>query len=225
MGSTKISQPSPPPQPSTADAVNAWVAAMPTVFAEQQRQAPLQAAQQVQLAQQYAPQLGAAAKAAQEALYPETAALQEQLAGQAGRGMEGGLTPEEEAYYRDILASNIGTNIGSPIGADYMSRNLLMARQQREDYFRNLGLSLAGRQPLATPSMPQTGQYAQNFTPGGVMNYMASTYAPYASAYSGMYNANAQMAMNRANMPFNIMKGVGSMAMGAGMMGFSPFGG
>lgn len=173
---TNVYTPQPAPQPSTADAINQWVESMPAVFAEQQRQAPLQAQLQVDLAQQYAPLLGAAAKAGQEALYPETSALQETLAGQAAEGLEAGVPDWMRQQYRSDLSANIGSNVGSGIGADYVSRGLLEQSQNYQNYYRNLSLSLAGRQPLAQPTQPQTGQYAQGFQPGQGLQYSASTY-------------------------------------------------
>jgi len=225
MGSTEINQPSPPPQPSTAEAIQAWADVMPQIMETQMEYAPLQAQQQVELAQQYAAPLGQAYQQAQAEMYPETQALQEDLATQASEGMDEGLTPDEMQMYRDIYAANLGTSAGAPIGADYMGRNLMQQDIARKDYYRNLGLSVAGRQPLANPQTPATGQYSQGFSPQGVMNYKASTYGPYAGAYSNMYNTNAAMA--QANSPMSMigtgLQGLGTLGMGAGMMGWQPF--
>ena len=181
-GGMTLSTPAPPPQPSTGDAIKEWVESMPQVYETQLEYAPKEAAQQVALAQEYAQPMAAAYKTAQETLYPETTALQEQMAGQAALGMSQGLTQPEKEQYRSDISANLGLNIGSPIGAEYMSRNMLMAQQKRQDYFRNIGLSLAGRQPMAQPQMPQTSNYMGQFGPQQPMNMAAGTYGAYTAA-------------------------------------------
>ena len=64
---TQIIQPTPPPQPSTADAIREYVASLPELFQAQLDFAPKEAAQQVALAQQYALPLAETAKEAQAA--------------------------------------------------------------------------------------------------------------------------------------------------------------
>jgi len=194
LGGTENVTPSAPAAPTTGESMADWVKYSPQVFAEQQRQAPLQAQQQVDLATQYAPQLGAAAKAGQEALYPETSALQEQLAGQASEGMSAEMPAWQQEKYRSDMAANLGSNVGSGIGADYQSTGMLQAQQGYQNYYRNLGLSLAGRQQLASPTMPQTGQYSQGFTPQSVMGNDQQGYSSFAGLYGNMYGANAQLS-------------------------------
>ena len=214
MGSTQIQQPNPPAAPTTAESIKAWTESMPTVFAEQQRQAPLQAQQQVELAQQYAAPMGQAMQQAQSAMYPETSALQEQMAGQAAEGMQAEMPSWMQEQYRDTYASNLGSNIGSGIGADYQSTGMLQAQQGYQDYYRNLGLSLAGRQPLASPQTPQTGQYSQNYNPQDVMGYNATNYGNYAGLYGSMYGANAQAASSDTAARYDMMGQIGGGAMG-----------
>ena len=214
MGSTQIQQPNPPAAPTTAESIKAWTESMPTVFAEQQRQAPLQAQQQVELAQQYAAPMGQAMQQAQSAMYPETSALQEQMAGQAAEGMQAEMPSWMQEQYRDTYASNLGSNIGSGIGADYQSTGMLQAQQGYQDYYRNLGLSLAGRQPLASPQTPQTGQYSQNYNPQDVMGYNATNYGNYAGLYGSMYGANAQAAAADTAARYDMMGQIGGGAMG-----------
>jgi len=181
--SMQVSYPQPAPQPSTAEAINAWVQSMPTVFAEQQRQAPLEAAQQMALYQQYALPLAQADYAANAALYPKTAALQETMADQATQGMTATSMPDwmRQQYLSD-MNSQLGTNAGSPIGADYVSRGMQNQLFQQQKYYRDLGLSLAGRQPLSQPTQPATTNYASTFTPGSVMNYQQQGYGAYTQA-------------------------------------------
>lgn len=180
---TVVAAPTPAAQPSTTEAIEAWVKSMPTVFAEQMRQAPLEAAQQVGLAQQYALPLAQAYQQAQNVLYPGTSQLQETMAGQAQAGMTATQMPDwmRKQYTSDISAQ-LGPNVASPIGAEYMSRGMQNQLFQQQKYYRDLGLSLAGRQPLAQPVAPTTTNYASTFTPANVMNYMQQGYGTYSAA-------------------------------------------
>lgn len=183
--STTVVQSSPTPQPSTADAINAWVQSMPQVFAEQQRQAPLEAAQNIALAQQYALPLAQTLQGVDRALYPQTAGLQETMAGQANEGMNAtSMPPWMAAQYRDEMKAQLGNNMASPIGADYVSRGMQSQLFNQQKYYRDLGLSLAGRQPLiaGSNSTPQTPNYTSNFSPSSVMSYMQGNYGINAGA-------------------------------------------
>lgn len=217
-GSTSISEPNPPAQPSTADAVNAWVQSMPQVYQTQMQYAPLQAQQQVELAQKYAQPYGEALKKANEALYPGTSALQEKLAGQALEGMSGEVPEWYKKQWKDYYNTNLGTNAGSGIGADYVSRGMSEQIKGWGDYYRNLALSVTNRQPLTQATTPQTTDYMSQFTPTANMNYMANTYGTYGSLYGNMYNTNAQMAQTNAMMPYAYMTGVGNLMGGVGSM-------
>ena len=135
--SLQVSTPTPAPAPSTADAVNAWVSSMPQVFAEQQRQAPLEAQQQLELAQQYALPLAQAMQSADSALYPQTAALQENMAGQATEGMNATSMPDwMSKNYRSDMNAQLGQNSSAPIGADYVSRGMQDQLFQQQKYYR-----------------------------------------------------------------------------------------
>jgi hypothetical protein len=216
-GGTTVIQPSAPPQPSTAEAINAWVNAMPQVYETQAKYAPLEAQTQLSLLQQYGAPMGQATLAAMNAMYPQTTALQENLAGQATEGMKS--TPPQWAQdqYRSGLAANLGTNAGSPIGADYMSRGMLQQQQDWQNYYRDLALSTSGRQPLAQAGNPAYSNYMSNFTPTANMNYMANTYSTYAAATRPLLGQAGQS--NTMGNIGGIMGGLGGLAMGAGMMG------
>jgi hypothetical protein len=207
MGSTSISTPETPQAPSTAESIQAWVDSMPAVFAEQQRQAPLEAAQQVSLAQQYAQPLGEAMKSAQDALYPQTSKLQEQLATQALQGMSSSMPDWMKQQYQSDFNANLGTNAGSGMGADYMSRGLLQQGQDWQKYYQNLGLSVAGRQPLSQASTPGYSNYASSFTPQSVMNYNSQNYGNYSNAYANMYGTNQQAQASNNSMWSSIIGG------------------
>lgn len=181
-GGTTLVQPTPPPQPSTADAINAYVQSLPALYKAQETYAPQEAAQQVQLAQQYAEPLAQAYKSAQEVLYPGTSGLQEKLAQQAQDGMNGNVPQPLQDQYRSDLNAQLGTNANSGIGADYVSRGLIAQQQGYQQYYQNLGLSLAGRQPLSQPQTPSYTNQLGNYNPGEALNYTASNYGTFSGA-------------------------------------------
>jgi hypothetical protein len=116
--------------------------------------------------------------------------------------------------YLSNLNANIGTNVGAPVGADYVSRGLLQQKQDWQNYYRDLGLSLTGRQPLTQAQTPATSDYMSNYTPTSVMGYTSSTYSPYASSYANMYGTNASYGLGQQK----IMQDYIGMGMqGAGM--------
>jgi hypothetical protein len=219
-GSMTIQQPSAPAAPSVADSAAAWAEAMPKIYETELKYAPLQAQQEVELAQKYAQPYGLAMKEAQEALYPGTSAIQEKLAGQALEGMSSGVPQWMKDQYLSDLRSNLGANVGSGVAADYTSRGLLSLNEDWRRYNQNLGLSVTGRQPLTMAQTPQTGQYSQGFTPDQALSYGASTYGSYAGLYGNMYNSNANAAIasanNRTAMAQSWM-GLAGTAMGAGV--------
>ena len=225
MGNTSIEQPSPPAQPSTAQAINAWVKSMPQVYETQMKYAPLEAQQQVELAQQYAGPLGEAYLEAQKAMYPQMYDIEGQLAGQVKEGMQGGVPDWMRQEYLSNMRAQVGENALAGSGADYISRGLLQQNEDWRRYYQNMGLSMTNKQPVATAQQPQTSNYMVGYTPGANMNYMSSTYSPYASAYSSMYGTNAQMSQFNAAQPFMYLQGAGNLmqgmsGQGSGFMGW-----
>ena len=213
--STSISQPSTPAAPTTTSSIEDWVKNYPAVFALQQQYAPQEAQMQVDLANQYAGQYGTAMKTAQEAMYPnETAFTQEALA-KAQEGMNGQVPDWQRQQYLSDVRANLGTNAGSGIGADYTSRGLLQQNQDWQKYYTDLGLSIAGKQPIATATTPTTSNYLSQFSPNSVMGYNAQNYGNYGSLYGSMYNTNSQNSIAQAGLTQNYMKmgmqGVGGM--------------
>ena len=147
------------------------------------------------MAKQYAAPIGEAFRNAQAPMYPETSDLQEQLAGQAAEGMTGQAPEWAQEQYRSDLNAQLGSNVGAPISADYRSRAMMQQTQDWQNYYRNLGLSVAQRQPLAQPQSPQYSNYMSNFTPQSNMGFMSSTYAPFVAGSRPM------MYQNQAGMP------------------------
>lgn len=200
-GAEKVPMPEPPKPPTMKEQMESWAEGYPTVAKAQLEQLP---------------KFGRAAIDIARELYPTTSGLQENIAGQAVRGMESGLSDIEEDYYRDQFASGLGTNAGSPMGSDYMSRNMLMARQGREDYWRNVGSTMAGRQQLT--QAPTIGDFGGGFTPGNALNYGSNIYGSQASifgAQAGMFNTAQQARQSGANAMTSGLFGLGSSIFGA----------
>lgn len=179
---TQIYQPTPPPQPSTAEAIREYVASLPEIFQAQLEFAPQEAAQQLELAQQYALPFAETAREAQAALYPETTALQEQLAEEARVGMAEGAPQSVRESFLDEFRANLGTNVGSPIGAEATARGITELEEDFKRYYRNLALSVSGRQPLSQPVTPQYTNQLQQFSPSDVLNFKAQNFNTYAQA-------------------------------------------
>jgi len=200
MSSTKVQQPQTPAAPSTAEAVRAWAETMPQVFAEQQRQAPLEAQQQLELLQQYGQPLGQAALEAQRALYPSEYAISDEMQRQIQEGISGEVPEWYTQQYEDYAKSVLGENIASPLGAGDYARGMLEQQKGWGDYYRNLGMSFTGRQPIYQPQQPQTSNYMAGYTPQAVMGQMGTNYGNYMSGYGSMYGANATLGASRNKM-------------------------
>lgn len=214
-GGTEVVYPTAPAQPSTADAVNAWVAAMPQMYQTQMQYAPLQAQQQVALAQQYAQPLGEAYLTAQKAMYPEEYALREDLMAQAKEGMQGGVPQWMTDQYNDAIRANLGTNAGSQIGADYTATGLMRMQQDWKNYYQNMALSLSGNQPVYNATSPQYSDYMSGFTPNSVMGYISGNYGSFADASTRGSTIQKSNPWQNAGYA---MQGVGSLMSGFGMM-------
>lgn len=193
---TQVIQPTPPPAPSTAEAIQAYVQSLPALYEAQMKYAPMEAQQQVDLANQYAEPLAQAYQKAQNILYPGTSGLQEQLAAQAKAGINGNVPQGVQDQYRSDLTAQLGENAKSGIGADYVSRNLLNQQQQYQQYYQNLGLSLAGRQPLVNPTTPNYTNQLGNYTPGQGLNYTQGNYGVFAGGSRPIVSQNQQGTPN-----------------------------
>ena len=192
--------PQAPTAPSTGQSVQDWASALPQIYQAQMQYAPQQAQQQVSLAQQYALPLAQAYQSAQSSLYPKTTALQENLADQATQGMSSDVPSWMQDQYRSNVNAQLGSNAGSPIGADYMSRGLLQQQQDWKQYYQNLGLSVTGRQPLTQATGPQTTDYMSSFTPSSVMTSNNQNYGTSGSIYGNQLTSQATQNAAMYNM-------------------------
>jgi hypothetical protein len=221
MGSTNIESPSTPAPQTTAESMADYVASLPALYETQMKYEPLMQAQNLAMLQQYGTQFGQAYKNVNDALYPETAKLQENLATQASQGMSSDMPQWAKDSYMNTVNANLGTNAGSPIAADYVSRGMLEQQKGWQDYYRNLGLSVAGRQPLAQGGTQSQLNYMQGYQPQQGLNYSANTYGNYSNAYANMYGSNAQVA--NSNPWASMIGGMGGATLGGmtgGMFGY-----
>lgn len=128
--------------------------------------APQQAELQLDLLRRFGLPLAQAQRGIQEGLFPQTAGLQELLAGQVAEGVS-----PDSAFLRerlDQLRGGLGLQARSEsgIGQDFLSRRLLAEQQGQENIMRNVGLSLIGQTPAPLPQAPRTSDFSSQFSPG-----------------------------------------------------------
>ena len=172
----------------------------------------------LEMQQQYAPQQLEAQRAAQAQAYPELESLMSSLTQQAQTGMSEDAPDWYMNKASDYMKSLMGENVRSGVGADFYTTGMMEQQKQWNDYYRNLGSSLAGRQPVF-----QSPDLTSGFTPQSVMGSNASMYGTQAN----MFGQQSQNAFNQANQTSPWMNIAGTMAgglaggIGTGMgMGF-----
>lgn len=218
--STKVKTETPQPAaPTTSGSISEYVQNFPQLMQLQQQYNPQLAAQDFALAQEYAPKYQELMRQTEAEAYPYTAGLQEQLAKRASEGIGGGLTPELEQSYRERLRSEIGPNVGSGIGADYVSRGLIDAEQQYQRYYDDLGLSLTGRLPLSQATNPQFRTTSNVLAPQDVMSFNQGVYGTQGSIFSNLYNSQANLLSSRNQAMGQMIGGglgIGGLLLGGG---------
>ena len=206
-GGTTINQPTPPAPPTTGESIQEYIKYAPELFDLQQKQAPQEAQQQLDMLQQFGSPMGRAMQEAQSAINPQTSAMQEEMAGIARKGYSEGMSQDEKDQYLSDFRGNLGTNAGSPIGAFATSRGMNLANQAKKDLYMNMGLSLAGRQPLTNAQQPNTTNFAGSLTPGQVLGFNQGNFGSQANIFgsqAGMYNQQGanQTAQRGQNLNF-----------------------
>lgn len=182
-GKSEVITPQAKEQQTVSEMMKDYAEALPTVFAAQQNMAPQEASQQLSMLQQYGLPMGQAYQQIQQGLNPETYALQENLASRANEYITAGGVPTEMAdQYRSQLSAGLGTQAGSPIGADYVSRGLMNQAMDWRKYYENMGMNLAGRQPLAQAQAPQYSNMVGSMSPQSALSYGASGYQAQSAA-------------------------------------------
>jgi len=194
-----------------------YVQNYPALFNLTQQYAPQEAQMQVNLANQYAGQLGEAYKKAQEAMYPTETQITNSLNNQIQEGMSSDVPDWMKQEYLSNMNAQLGTNAGSNIGADYVSRGLLQQKQDWQNYYRNLGLSVTGRQPIYSAQSPSYTNQLQGYTPNSVLGYNSNIFGTQAGMYNTQYNAYAQNA-NQSPAWMNVVGTIGG-AVAGGLTG------
>jgi hypothetical protein len=175
-----------PQPPSYGQQLSDYIKNYPKLFQLEKEYGPQEAALTLDILKQYGPEYNQFLKQQQEQLSPETAQIQEGLAGlvnqNAGYGDNvNGVPRALQSQYLDTLRAELGPNAGSGIGADYVSRGLAQLGEQYKQNYQNLGLSLLQRQPVqqAMSSVPYQNPSAGL---GGALSYGANTYGSYTNA-------------------------------------------
>lgn len=186
-GSKSVPQPAAqvPQAPSYGAQLSDYISNYPKMYALEQEYGPKEAQLTLDLLKQYGPQYDQYLKEQQDAINPVTAGLQENLAKIAQDNMGGGLPDYLKNQYLDTLRSELGSNVGSGIGADYVSRNLASLGEQYRNNYQNLALSLINRTPVqsAMSNVPYANP-TSGF--GNSLNYGASTYGNYVQGLTSM---------------------------------------
>lgn len=204
--STTIVQPQAPAPPTVTSSIEDYIKNIPALFAS---------------AQEFQPQFAALQQQIQRQTSPLTAGLQESLAGQAIEGMEEPV-PEwmREEYQRNIRSQLGEENVGSRIGADYMSRGLIAQGEQRRMQNQQLALSLAGRQQLA--QAPSQSEMLGGFNTGQSLGFNQGVFGTQANIYGTQANMFNQQGINQVAMRGQNMDMISSgmdMVGGLGMAG------
>ena len=202
MGSsTEVKAPDTPKPPTATETAQEYAKALPVYY---------------QTALEYEPQMAILQRQINEQLYPQTSQLQENLAGQALTGSTQAVPDWYKSQIDDQLRSTFGSNLAyNPLAQESYGIATMQANRDYQDYYRNLGLTVGGRQPLA-----QSANIMQSYTPAANMQNSATNYGNYSNAYSSMYGANAQLQgqTNAANAQM-ISSGIGAIgSMGGAAM-------
>ena len=181
-GGTTVQAVQAPAAPTAGQSAAEYAAALPSILQAQLQYQPQFNQADYESFAKLAPQYTAVYDQINKQYYPETYGLQEQLAKQASEGACGNIPDWMQQQYRDQANAQLGSNVNSPVGADYVSRGLIDQAQQYRQYYQNLGLSLAGRQPLTStqyqnPSFNVADQFGQNYNTvmGGYGSYSAAS--------------------------------------------------
>lgn len=209
-GGETVYVPTPAAAPTAAQSAADYAASLPAQYEAALKYQPQFDQLQYEQYAKLAPQYTALMDQINKQYYPETYGLQEQLAKTASEAAGATQIPDwMQQQYRSNLSAQLGTNVNSPIGADYVSRGLIDQAQQYRQYYQNLGLSLAGRQPLTSP------QYQQpNYS---VANNANQNYGNMLQGY-GMYQQAARPMTYQAGTP-NWMLGLQAAGNVAGSLG------
>ena len=199
-GDDNTPQPEQPNIPSYQEQMDTYIANQPKLN---------QAMYDAQM--QYAGPMAANQRDVYAQLYPEQAALSEKMSGIASTDMEGELTDLERQKYQSDISANLGTNVGSQIGATALAREMFGAGQAKKQGGLNLGLALSGRIPTAGYN---SFQNIGSMTPGQSMDAQQAVTNQNLGVYDAQMRSYNQM-LQGAEDPWSGMMG----QFGGSMMG------
>ena len=196
----EIQQPSPPTPPTATQGLEEYIRNLPQLF---------------QAEQEFQPQFAQLQKQIQEQLFPQTSGLQEQLAGQVTEALGQDVPEWYKNQVADTLKSQLGSNlVYNPLAQERFGLQTQQAFQGYQDRFRNFGLSLAGRQPLAQPQ-----SLTSSFTPAGVQGQQSATFGTQANIFGNQLSGFQAQQQANQQLPFQYMQGVGNVLQGVGSFG------
>lgn len=113
--------------------------------------------------------------------------------------VEADATPsaEREAYL-DELRANLGTNVGSGIGADYTSRGLLNLEEEWRQYYQNLAQELSGN--ISTSDVSNETAAASTVDLNDFLSYIASVYGSKAGSTQAVVQNNGNAMTSAASL-------------------------
>jgi hypothetical protein len=154
--------------------------------------------------------MAALEKQINEQLYPQTAGLQETIAGQAAQGLSQDLPNWYKGKVEDTLKSQLGRNlVYNPQAQEQYGIATQQAYQDWGNYWRNLALSAAGRQPLAaSPNL------MSSYTPQVNMGFASNNYGTAANIYGNQMRAYSEM-YNQSPPWMNLAGSLGGAGLGA----------
>jgi hypothetical protein len=211
----------PAPQPTAGDNLAEQIRLQPELLAARQQYDPQFNQLDFEALKTYTPLVNDLMAQEQQRLSPNQYALNEDLARQALEGSKADLPALMKQSALDTYRSEIGSNVGSPIGAEYTSRNLAQLGEQYRNNYQNMGLSLLNKFP--TQAQSATPQGAQSFSQQSMGNALNSNINAYGAYNNAMANSFYQPAPRSGG--FNTTGALGGAATGAmaGSM-FGPWG-
>ena len=178
-GITQIEAPEVPQAPTVKSSLEDFIQNLPALFASAQEFQPQFAELQQQINRQTA---------------PLTEQLQETLAGQALEGIQADVPEFAREQFLDAKRAQLGQNVGSPIGADAISRGLRAQQFQFQKANQQLALSLAGRQQLIQP--PSQEQLLGGFNTGQALGFNQGIFGTQANIFGSQANMFSQSQAN-----------------------------
>lgn len=205
------SAPAAPQLPSPASILKAgykqYIRFAPEVASVETSLYPKYAQAQYDLQKKYSPLYTDLFRREQEQLNPGVYDLRQRLIAEANAGLDNPIRPELRQEYLNTLRSEIGSNAGSPIGADFVGTNIAKLSEDYRRYYQGLAQSLTNGYPVSTvvPSPVQgspTGMSADQ-----AVSSAASYGGAMVGAQASMYGA--QVAASQRSGSSGIGAGLG----------------